>query len=116
MVVADAPWVRNRVRAVLGGWAELMEITDPGLVEQMEAPEAEAALVDMQVGSMGGMAVIRALKGTLPAGTPIILLLDRRADEFLARRAGADGWLLKPFTAQELRSALGGPAAAGAEA
>lgn len=116
MVVADAPWVRNRVRAVLGGRAELMEITDPAQVEQMESPQAEAALVDMQVGSMGGMAVIRALKGALPAGAPIILLLDRRADEFLARRAGADGWLLKPFTAQELRSALGAAAASGAVA
>lgn len=106
MVVADAPWVSNRVRAALGGRAEIWEITDPGQIERMESPVADAVIVDMQVGSMGGMAVIRALKGETPAGTPIIQLLDRSADEFLARRAGADAWLLKPFTARQLRSAL----------
>lgn len=106
MVVADAPWVGNRVRAALGGRAEIWEITDPGQIERMEPPAADAVIVDMQVGSMGGMAVIRALKGETPAATTIIQLLDRSADEFLARRAGADAWLLKPFTARQLRSVL----------
>lgn len=105
MVVADAPWVGNRVRAALGGRAEIREIADPGQIERMESPAADAVIVDMQVGSMGGMALVRALKGEAP-GTPVIQLLDRGADEFLARRAGADAWLLKPFTAWQLRSAL----------
>ncbi len=33
-------------------------------------------------------------------------MLDRAADGFLAKRAGADGWLVKPFTARDLREAL----------
>ena len=33
------------------------------------------------------------------------MLLDRTADVFLARRAGAEGWLVKPLDARRLRKA-----------
>ena len=35
------------------------------------------------------------------------MLLDRRADVFLARRSGAEGWLLKPLDPIRLRRATG---------
>jgi AmiR/NasT family two-component response regulator len=35
------------------------------------------------------------------------MLLDREADGFLAKRAGADAWVVKPFQAHQLRLALG---------
>ena len=59
---------------------------------------------------MGGMAVSRALReaefaGEIPA-TTVVLLLDRTADEFLAGRAAADAWVVKPFTPQQLRAAI----------
>ena len=41
--------------------------------------------------------------GTL---VPILLLLDRSADAFLAKRAGADDWLIKPFSPQDLRASV----------
>ena len=107
LLVSDAPWVRNQVRAALNGSSEIVEVTDPYEAEAVASAEhGDAAIVDMQVGSMGGMAIIRALKGVSPDAGPIILLLDRRVDQFIAKRAGADAWLLKPFSAQELRSAL----------
>jgi len=40
------------------------------------------------------------------AAVPLILLLDRKVDQFIAIRAGADRSLLKPFTAQALRKTL----------
>jgi two-component system nitrate/nitrite response regulator NarL len=36
---------------------------------------------------------------------PILMLLDREADVFLARRSEADGWLIKPVDAFRLRRA-----------
>ena len=33
------------------------------------------------------------------------MLLDRQADVFLARRSGADGWVVKPLDAFTLRRA-----------
>ena len=116
LVVSDAPWVRNQVRAALSGSADIVEVGDPYQVETVAAEEGgAAAIVDMQVGSMGGMAIIRNLKGVSPDLGPIVLLLDRRVDAFIARRAGADAWLLKPFSAQELRSVLAAVLPVGAD-
>jgi DNA-binding response OmpR family regulator len=68
------------------------------------------AVIDMQVGSMGGMAVVRRLREAIAMRqiepTRLILLLDRSADRFLAKRSGADASVLKPFTAQDLRKVL----------
>jgi two-component system nitrate/nitrite response regulator NarL len=36
---------------------------------------------------------------------PVLMLLDRSADLFLARRSMADGWLVKPLDAFRLRRA-----------
>ncbi len=108
LLVADADWVRNDVLAGLDGH-EITHADDPGTVADY-AGSVDLVIADMQVGSMGGMAITRAVKDAwLQAGiapVPIVLLLDRTADEFLARRSGADGWLTKPFTAQDLRSTL----------
>jgi DNA-binding response OmpR family regulator len=66
-------------------------------------------VVDLQMGNMGGMAVCLDLRleesyGNLPH-VPVLMLLDRRADVFLARRSGAEGWLVKPLDPIRLRRA-----------
>ena len=58
---------------------------------------------------MGGMAVCMTLRqdesgGRLPH-IKVLMLLDRMADIFLARRAGAEGWLVKPLDSLRLRRA-----------
>jgi CheY-like chemotaxis protein len=59
---------------------------------------------------MGGMAVARELRDRdAMAGrefTPVVILLDRAADAFLAKRAGAAAWVIKPFTTAMIREAL----------
>ncbi len=91
-LVTDASWVANEVRAglSLGEW-DIKEISDPRLTTSLVMEERpEAVIVDMQVGTMGGMAVIRGIRGEVDeADRPrTVLLLDRSADEFIARRAG----------------------------
>lgn len=110
MLVADASWVTNEVRAglSLGDW-EIEEVNDPRLVTALtKETRPDAVIVDMQVGSMGGMAVIRGIRGEISqADRPrTVLLLDRSADEFIARRAGADACVQKPINAYALRAAL----------
>lgn len=100
----------NEVRAglSLGEW-DIEEISDPRLTTSLvKEKRPDAVIVDMQVGSMGGMAVIRDLRGEVDeADRPrTVLLLDRSADEFIARRAGADAFVLKPINASALRAAL----------
>lgn len=80
----------------------------------VEAAVAEvdpvAVLLDLQIGNMGGIAACLNLRLEERAGRldvrKILILLDRDADIFLARRAEADGWLIKPLDAFRLRRAV----------
>lgn len=111
LVVADGAWVTNEVRSALavGSW-QIEEVSDPRAVtDRLERSRVDAVIVDMQVGSKGGMAVIRSIRqATDTIDRPrTVLLLDRSADRFLSGRAGADASVLKPINAAELRAALG---------
>jgi DNA-binding response OmpR family regulator len=111
LVVSDGSWVVNEVRSALsiGSW-EIEVLDDPrAITDRLEQSRLDAVIVDMQVGSKGGMAVIRSIRqATDDHSRPrMVLLLDRSADHFLARRAGADAAVLKPINASELRAALG---------
>jgi len=111
LLVADSAWVRNDIEASLPSSDWSIHHADPRMVVEAAIDHPPTAVVvDMQVGSMGGMAVIRRLRDAIAMGeiamTPLILLLDRRVDQFIAVRAGADRSLLKPFTAQALRKVL----------
>ena len=112
LVVADEPWILTDVRAALGeARYTITEINDPRAVaEAVIADPPDAVIVDFQVGSMGGMAVTRAVRdafaGSEHSAPPVILLLDRDADAFLAGRSGAAAWVRKPFSSGDLRGAI----------
>jgi DNA-binding response OmpR family regulator len=77
----------------------------------------EVAVLDMQIANMGGIAVAIDLRlegsaGRLP-DVSILLLLDREADRFLAKRADADAELVKPIDPSTLRRTIDRLAAAG---
>jgi DNA-binding response OmpR family regulator len=64
-------------------------------------------ILDMQIANQGGVATaidlrLEASAGRLP-DTAILLLLDREADRFLAKRADADAELVKPVDPGTLR-------------
>ncbi len=111
LLVADDDWVRNDVEAALSDPTTTVETTDDPrrVVHVAHDLDPDLYVIDMQIGSMGGMAVTRALKDAfgaeIVAERPIVLLLDRSADAFLGKRAGADEWVQKPFSAQDLRAA-----------
>jgi DNA-binding response OmpR family regulator len=111
LLVADSVWVRNDVAASLPSAEWSIHHADPRVVVEAAANHPpDVVVIDLQVGSMGGMAVVRRLRAAMAMGeiapTRLILLLDRSADQFLAARAGADEALLKPFTAQAFRQVL----------
>jgi DNA-binding response OmpR family regulator len=112
LLVADDEWVRNDVEASLKDPNITLTVeTDPRAVAGLVREQSfDWAIVDLQIGSMGGMAVVRMLRTAILASETadmgIVLLLDRDADRFLAARAGADASIVKPFTAQQLRGQL----------
>ena len=89
---------------------EVVEVrSGPELVASVQEDPPDLVIVDMQMGNMGGMAVCLELRLDesyldLPH-VPVLMLLDRRPDVFLARRSGAEGWLVKPLDPVRLRQA-----------
>ena len=107
LIVADDPWVVREVHAALSiGSTELIDHDDPATAAAAAIEHSvAAAVVDLQVASMGGMAIARSIRDSTEP-VPVVLLLDREADTFLAGRSGANAWVVKPFTASALRSAV----------
>ena len=109
LVAAEAKWVRDQVRsAFVSPGQEVVEVTRGQDVRAKVGDlEPDLVVLDLQIGNMGGMAVSLDLRleesgGRLPH-VPILLLLDREADRFLARRSAADAMLVKPIDAGTLR-------------
>jgi DNA-binding response OmpR family regulator len=113
LIASDAPWVHDEVRSVLAGGDTTVRAVRSGAEVRPTVQERrpDLVIVDMQIGNMGGMATCLDLRLEEGAGrvghVPVLMLLDRRADVFLARRSGADGWLLKPLDPIRLRRAAG---------
>lgn len=112
LVAADADYVVNDVAAALGGPDVSYTIVSDGraVAGAVKARTPDIAILDLQVGSMGGMAIAMALRLDESAGAldhvPLLMLLDRASDIHLARRCGADGYLLKPLNPLKLRRAV----------
>ena len=111
LVAADAQWVRDQVRsAFVGPGQEVVEVTRGQDVRTKFAEvDPDLVVLDLQIGNMGGVAVAIDLRneesgGRLPRAR-ILLLLDRRDDAFIARRADVDLTLVKPVDAGILRRA-----------
>jgi DNA-binding response OmpR family regulator len=111
LIATDADWVKNEVVAALGGPDTSFTVCREGrdVVSLVAKRTPDLAVLDLQVGSMGAMAVTMALRHDESAGlgprVPILMLLDRIADVHLARRSGADGWIIKPLDALRLMRA-----------
>ncbi len=112
LLIADDEWVRNDfAAAIVDPSTTLTVLDDPaGVVAVAGDRRFDLYAVDMQIASTGGMATVRLLKDAIFRGeierAPIVLLLDRSADVFLSKRAGADAHLIKPFTSQQLREVM----------
>ena len=107
LLVTDADWIAQQCEAALGGGHRLHRVRrGADTLEAIELVEPDLVLLDLQVGNMGGMAACLAVRQEEGMGRleprPVIMLLDRDADEFLARRSEADAWLVKPINPMRL--------------
>lgn len=115
LLATDADWVVEEVAAALAAPEVTFRVVRSGqdVRPAVQASTPDLVILDFQIGNMGGMATCLDLRlesgmGRLPR-VPVLMLADREADVFLARRSEADAWLVKPLnplllrrTAQEL--------------
>jgi CheY-like chemotaxis protein len=118
LVAADAAWVRNRVRTALAGLSTQVVEVERGqdVRDVVAAGGVDLVVLDLQIENMGGIAVaidlrLEASGGRAPT-VPVLLLLDREHDRFLAKRADVDAVLVKPIDAGTLRRTVDGLLAA----
>ncbi len=111
-MVSDSASVRNQAASVLGGMGLSVMEADAGheVTSLIATRKPSLVVLDMQIGNMGGVAVCMDLRLEESAGrlghVPVLMLCDRRADVFLARRSGAEGWVIKPLDPIRLRRAV----------
>ena len=112
LLATDAPWVVDEVTAALSDTDTTVHVVSVGseVITSTRNLTPDVVITDMQIGTMGGIAVCMEIRHDEGIGrlehTPVLVLLDRRPDVFLVRRAAADGWLLKPINALRLRQAV----------
>ena len=112
LIATDAQWVLDELEAALSSPSTTIQVVTNGrhVATAVAEQTPDIAILDLQIGSMGGMAVTMDLRldhsrGALPH-VPVLMLLDRVADVHMARRSGAEGWIIKPLDALRLRKAV----------
>ena len=107
VVADDNADMRQYLKHLLGGRYDVHAMADGA--EALEAARSlrpALVLADVMIPRLDGFALLRAIRDDVAiANTPTILLLSARAGEesrVEGLQAGADDYLVKPFTAREL--------------
>ena len=70
----------------------------------------DLVILDSQIENMGGFAVTKAIRQEQGSGSladcKILILLDRKVDEYIASQSGADSWFDKPLEPVRLLTAV----------
>jgi len=109
LVATDADYVHDEIEAALDDDHRVVRVHAGAEVLAAVAVHGPVLVIlDLQIGNMGGMAACLDLRLEERAGRigpqRILMLLDRDADDFLARQAEADAWTVKPIDALTLRN------------
>ena len=112
LLATEADWIVETITEALEDSDVRVSSVSDGraVLARVVKDKPNLVIVDLQIGSMGGMAVCKDLR--LESGAnrlervPILLLLDRSADVFLAKHSEADIWLVKPLNALSVRRAV----------
>jgi CheY-like chemotaxis protein len=109
MLVDDEPVIRELVQAMLEGGGVEVRCVESGARALQEAHVflPHLVLLDIVMPGLDGLAVLRLLRADPAlAGVPVHMLTARArpADHAAAERAGADGYIEKPFKGQALQA------------
>lgn len=99
LVVSDDPDIADEARFGLGGDLESVVSDDARSAwEVLDSLTPVAVVVDLMTGSAGGFALGRDMSQVdRLAKIPIVMLIDRDQDAWLAREGGATTTLRKPL-------------------
>src|SRR5947209_12763097 len=111
LVVDDSPSEVRLIQSVLdkGGYFSVA-IHDPLRIEQViDVERPSLILMDVVMPQRNGFQACRELKGHAEySRIPVVLVSSKNSDsdKFWAQQQGADGYVTKPFTSEELLGAV----------
>ncbi|WP_432737972.1 sigma-54-dependent transcriptional regulator [Maridesulfovibrio sp. FT414] len=109
LIVDDEPSLRMLIRAVLesDGWTVHEAQSGEQALEMVPGMELNAALIDMRMEGMDGMALLKELNTTVP-GLPVIMLTayGNVNSAVVAMKHGAFDYLTKPADNEELKAVM----------
>jgi len=113
LVYSSDPRALERVRTALGtrptpGLEVSLEeaTTGEGVIARCDEGGIDLAVLDGEAAPTGGLGLCRQLKDELDAPPPVLVILGRRDDAWLATWAHADAVVLHPIDALELTDAV----------
>lgn len=111
LIVDDSATVRQAVRMPLQNTDYLCSEAVDGIdaLNQLKAATFDLIITDINMPNLDGFALIHEVR-QLPQGkfTPIVILTTESNEELKRRGkdAGASGWIVKPFQAEQLLKVL----------
>lgn len=115
LVYSDDATVRHSVRVALGqrpaadiSAVDILECaTEPAVIRAVDAKRFDLLILDGEAVPAGGMGVARQLRDEIFQCPPVLLLVGRAQDQWLATWSGADAVVAHPIDPRELvRSAV----------
>jgi DNA-binding NarL/FixJ family response regulator len=111
LIASDAEWVHEEIRAALPGSITSVHLHNGRAVRaSVKEQLPDLAVLDSQIASMGAIAVTIDLHNEESGGrlshVPVLMILDRQADVFLAKNSGVEGYLVKPLDPIRVQKAI----------
>ena len=111
LAVDDSRTMRDMIRLALLPEGFTVHTADDGVhgIEVLDGLEPDAIITDLNMPRMDGFGFIDAVRAQdQHRATPILVLTTEAAPELneRARKAGATGWIVKPFDPTKLVKAL----------
>jgi two-component system KDP operon response regulator KdpE len=104
LVVDDEPQIRRVMKTALAsnGYEAYEARTGEEALESLRANNPDLILLDMNMPGMGGMSACREIRAVCDVPIIILSVRDTEQDKIAALDAGADDYMTKPFSVNEL--------------
>ncbi|HEY3939045.1 MAG TPA: response regulator transcription factor [Bryobacteraceae bacterium] len=104
LVVDDEPQIRRVMKTALttNGYEAYEARTGEEALEALRENNPDLILLDMNMPGMGGMAACREIRAVSEVAIIVLSVRDSEPDKIAALDAGADDYITKPFSVNEL--------------
>lgn len=108
LIVDDEPQLRRVMRTALAanGYEPYEARTGEEAIEVLREFDPDVILLDMNMPGMGGMAACRQMRTASEVPIIVLSVRDSEGDKIAALDAGADDYITKPFSINELMARI----------